>query len=149
MFSDFERVAIEKHESEGTTESDEYQSAMMEFYQRHMSRSDPWSDDLNKTFETANLQLYGYMWGASDWAATGTLKDYDREYLLPSLKLPVLFTAGRFDEARPDTVAYFQSLVPGARIAILESSAHLTMQDEPEEYNHIIRSFLKEVEQSD
>lgn len=80
---------------------------------------------------------------------SGTLKDYAREYLLPSIKLPVLFTAGRFDEARPDTVAYFQSLVPGARIAILESSAHLTMQDEPEEYNHIIRSFLKEVEQSD
>ncbi len=142
------QVAIEKHEREGTTNSDEYQSAMMVFYKRHMSRSDPWSDDLNLAFETANQNIYGYMWGASDWAATGTLKDYDREHMLPTIGLPVLFTAGRFDEARPDTVAYFQSLVPGARRAILENSGHITMQDEPQEYNRIVREFLNMVEQS-
>lgn len=138
--------AIEKHERAGTTDSEEYQAAMMVFYHRHISRSDPWSEELNKAFETANLDLYGYMWGVADWAATGTLKDYNREAVLPSLDLPVLFTTGRFDEARPETVAYFQSLVKGSELAILENSGHLTMQDEPDLYNQIVREFLRRVE---
>jgi proline iminopeptidase len=138
---------IVRHESEGSTNSEEYQIAMMVFYHKHLSLSDPWSAELNKTFEMANQDLYGYMWGASDWAATGTLKDYNREGELPSLNLPVLFTTGRFDEARPNTVAHFQSLIPGATFSILEKSAHLTMQDQPEEYNRIVRDFLNSVEQ--
>ena len=140
------QAVIEKHEREGTTSSEEYQAAMMEYYARHMSRSDPWSDDLMSAFETFNSSLYEYMWGPADWAATGTLKNYNREDFLPTLDLPVLFTTGRYDEAVPETVAYFHSLTPGAKIAILENSAHLTMQDQPEEYNRIIREFLQSVE---
>ena len=119
---------------------------MMEYYARHISRSDPWSDDLMSTIETINSSLYEYMWGPADWAATGTLKNYNREDFLLTLDLPVLFTTGRYDEAVPETVAYFHSLTPGAKIAILENSAHLTMQDEPEEYNRIIREFLQSIE---
>jgi proline iminopeptidase len=138
--------AIEKHERDGTTDSPEYEEAMMVFYHEHISRSDPWSDELEMAFETANLALYGYMWGPADWTATGTLKDYNREAFLPELKVPVLFTTGRYDEARPATVAYFQSLVPGSRLAIFEQSGHLTMQDEPDEYNRVVGAFLNEVD---
>ena len=137
---------IEKHERDGTTDSPEYEEAMMVFYHQHISRSDPWSEDLQMAFETANTALYGYMWGPADWTATGPLKDYDREDYLPKLTVPVLFTAGRYDEARPDTVAHFQSLVPGTKIAIFEKSGHLTMQDEPDEYNRIVGDFLNEVD---
>ena len=138
--------AIEKHERDGTTDSPEYEEAMMVFYHKHISRSDPWSEELEMAFETANLALYGYMWGPADWTATGTLKDYNREAFLPELKVPVLFTTGRYDEARPATVAYFQSLVPGSRLAIFEQSGHLTMQDEPDEYNRVVGAFLNEVD---
>jgi proline iminopeptidase len=60
------------------------------------------------------------------------LRTFERAEQLVSLQLPVLFTAGRFDEATPATTEYYRSLVQGAEIAILEHSAHLTMQDEPE-----------------
>jgi proline iminopeptidase len=140
--------AIETHEREGTTDSPEYQDAMMVFYHQHISRSDPWSADLLRAFETANLDLYGYMWGPADWTATGTLKDYNREDLLPKLTVPVLFTAGRYDEARPDTLAHFQSLVPGAELVIFENSGHITMQDEPDEYNRVVGTFLNKVDGS-
>jgi len=137
---------IEKHERDGTTDSPEYEEAMMVFYHQHISRSNPWSENLVKAFDTANPELYGYMWGPADWTATGTLKDYNREDLLPGLNVPVLFTTGRYDEARPETVAHFQSLVPGAKLAIIENSAHLTMQDEPDEYNRVVGAFLNELD---
>ena len=53
------------------------------------------------------------MWGAGEFTATGLLRDYDRTDRLGELKLPVLFLAGRHDEAVPETVADFQRRVPG------------------------------------
>jgi proline iminopeptidase len=140
--------AIEKHETAGTTDDPEYQEAVMEYYKRHLSRSDPWSADLNLAFEHFNTDIYGLMWGPSEFTATGTLKDYEREGDLSRLDLPVLFTAGRYDEATPETVRHFKSLVPGSEIAIFENSAHMTMLDEPKVYADAVRSFLKEVDRN-
>ncbi len=60
--------------------------------------------------------------------------------------VPVLFTAGRYDEARPETVAHFQGLVPGSKLVVFENSGHLTMQDEPDEYNRVVGAFLNELD---
>ena len=138
--------AIRSHDAAGTTDDPEYQEAMMEYYKRYFSMSVPWSPDLLRAFEDLNTDVYGLMWGPSELAATGTLKDYEREDRLPDLDLPVLFTAGRYDEATPETVEHYRSLVPGAQIAILENSAHMTMLDEPEAYVEIVRRFLSDVE---
>ena len=139
---------IEHHESEGTTDSPEYQGAVMEYYKLYLSRSDPWSPDLESTFANFNADIYGQMWGPSEFTATGSLKNYEREDVLPELNLPVLFTAGRYDEATPESVEYFQSLVPNSRLAIFENSAHMTMLDEPDEYVNAVRGFLKEIDEN-
>ena len=140
------RAVIERHESKGTTDAPAYQDAVMDYYRLYMSRSDPWSPDLLASLEAFNTELYGYMWGPSEFTATGTLRDYNREADLPNLDIPVLFTAGRFDEATPDTVKYYQSLVPGSKIMIFEKSAHVTMLDEPDAYAEAIRRFLNRVD---
>lgn len=140
------RALIEHHESEGTTDTAEYQDAVMEYYKLYLTRSEPWSPDLLAAFEGFNTDLYGYMWGPSEFTATGTLKDYNREADLPKLNLPVFFTTGRYDEAIPETVQHFQSLVPGSEIQIFEESAHMTMLDEPDAYAEAIRSFLNRVD---
>ena len=142
------RAVIEHHEDESTTDAPEYQEAVMEFYRMYLSRSDPWPPELVATFEGFNTELYGYMWGPSEFTATGTLRNYNREPDLPKLDLPVLFTAGRYDEATPGTVQHFQSLVPGAEIQFFEKSAHLTMLDEPDTYAEAIRSFLNNADKS-
>lgn len=141
------QAIIRHYEASGTTDAPEYQGAVMEYYRRFLARKQPWSADIDSTFAQFNTDVYGYMWGPSEFTATGTLRDYDRTDRLSELGLPVLFTAGRYDEATPGSVAFFQSQVPDAELAILESSAHLTMQDEPEEYVRIIREFLRRVEQ--
>jgi proline iminopeptidase len=139
--------SIAANEKAGTTDSEEYQAATMEYYRRHLSRSDPWPADLMKTFENLNEEIYGLMWGPSEFTATGTLRDYERESELGSLSLPVLFTAGRYDEATPETVEHYRSLTPNAEIAIFENSAHMTMLDEPEAYISAVRDFLSRVDE--
>ena len=51
----------------------------MDFYKIYLSRSDPWPPELMATFEGFNTELYGYMWGPSEFTATGTLQKYNRE----------------------------------------------------------------------
>jgi proline iminopeptidase len=142
------QATIELHEGNGTTHSSEYQDAVMEYYKLYLSRSDPWSPDLMAAFDGFNTDLYEYMWGPSEFTATGVLSNYDRENELSRLDLPVLFTAGRYDEATPKTVRHFHSLVPDSEIMIFENSAHMTMLDEPELYSDAIRDFLNRVDSS-
>ena len=86
------------------------------------------------------------MWGPSEFHATGPLKDYDRTSQLDQLELPVLLTAGRYDESTPETTKWFQSLIPGSELVIFEDSAHVTMLDEAEHYAEVVRGFLTKVE---
>ena len=95
---------------------------------------------------TGGDQVYRHMWGAGEFTATGLLRDYDRTDRLGELKLPVLFLAGRHDEAVPETVADFQRRVPGARMQVFENSAHATYRTETAEYVRIVREFLAEAE---
>lgn len=137
---------VARHEAAGTTDDPAYQAAVMVFYRRYLSRRDPWTPDTDSSFAGMGTDVYGYMWGPSEFTATGTLRDYDRTERLGELRLPVLFTTGRHDEAPPGTVAYYQALVPNARLVILDESAHLTMQDEPARYAEVVRAFLHDVE---
>ena len=139
---------IEQHESAGTTDSPEYQEATMAYYRRYLSLSDPWSADLETTFENFNADIYGLMWGPSEFTATGSLSTYERESELDRLDVPVLYTAGRFDEATPDSVEHYHDLTPNSEIAILENSAHMTMLDEPEAYATVVRDFLMKVDEA-
>lgn len=94
----------------------------------------------------SNDVIYQQMWGATEFSATGSLREYDRSDRLGELRLPVLFIAGRNDEAAPETLAGFQRSIPGARLAVLEHSAHATYRTETAEYVRIVRDFLDEVE---
>jgi proline iminopeptidase len=95
---------------------------------------------------TGNDRIYRQMWGAAEFTATGTLRDFDRTDRLGELHLPVLFVGGRHDEAVPETLAEFRSRIPGARQAVLEGSAHSTYRTETARYAQIVNEFLDEVE---
>ena len=122
-----------------------YQEAVMVYYQNFVARKLPWSADIDSTFSQLG-QSYQYMWGPSEFTATGSLKTYDRTNRLGEIKVPTLFITGEFDEARPSTVTYYQSLVPGAKFEVIEGAAHITMQDKPEESNSVVMDFLNNLE---
>ena len=118
----------------------------MDYYRLYLTRAETWSPYLEATLENLNSEIYNLMWGPSEFTATGTLRDYNREDVLPNLQVPVLFTAGRYDEATPETLMHFHNLVPNSEIAIFENSAHMTMLDEPKVYADAIRQFINKVD---
>jgi proline iminopeptidase len=60
--------------------------------------------------------------------------------------MPVMLIAGRYDEARPQTVEKFHSMIPRSRVAIMENSGHMAPLEEYERYAQVLRAFLNEVD---
>ncbi len=140
------RDAVQRNEAAGTFETEEYQEATFAFYQRHLCRVDPLPEPLQRSMAGLNPQVYGTMWGASEFTISGNLAGYDRTARLGELTLPVLLTCGRFDEVTPAATAEYQSQIPNARMVIFENSAHVAMLEEPEAYVQTLREFLRQVE---
>ena len=86
------------------------------------------------------------MWGPSEFYATGSLLHFDVTPHLSGLRLPVLFLVGRYDEARPETVSSYQTMIRGARLEVLEQSGHMAPVEEPERYVEILRDFFRTVD---
>ena len=118
----------------------------MAFYQAYLLRTDPWPPLILQTFEEMGQEVYQFMWGPSEFNATGTLRSWDRMDALPTLTLPTLFTVGEFDETFPATVRASARRVEGSRFVELAGAAHLTFNDSPEESVRVMREFLRDVE---
>lgn len=142
---DVQRTLTE-HENAGTTDSDEYEAASEVYYERHMyagkrpeplaaCKGAPWSQF-----------VYEFMWGPQEFYATGTLIDFDVTDRLHEIDVPVLFMTGEFDEARPETVAGFQQLIPGSQFTVIADAGHSSLRKKPEEYRAILEKFLESVE---
>ncbi len=138
---------LEEHERNGTTDTDEYQAAAMEFYQRYLCRLHPWPEPLERTLAGEGSIVYSTMWGPSEFFMTGNLLNYDCTVRLSEINIPTLFTCGRYDEAAPETTAGYQNLLPSSEIAIFEQSAHMPHLEETEHYLKVIRNFLGRVEE--
>ena len=140
------QAVIERHETAGTTDSEEYQGAMMQFYGRFVARKQPWEDYLMKAFETMNPAIYGHMCGPSEFAITGTLKGLDASTYLPSIDVPTLFVGGQYDEAVPATLLAYQALTPGSEVAVVPGAAHLAWHDAPDSYLATLGEYLRRVD---
>ena len=137
-----------KHETAGTTESPEYQEAMLVFYRRHVCRVDPWPDCLNRTFEklTQNPEVYHTMNGPSEFHVIGTLKDWDITNRLGEIRVPTLVIGGRYDEATPVITEAVHRGIPGSEWVIFENSSHTPHIEETERYMHVLDQFLNRIE---
>jgi len=137
---------LAEHEAAGTTDSEEYQAATEVFYERHVYGGEKPQETEACQGAPWNPVIYEYMWGPTEFYATGPLLQFDVTDRLHEIDVPVLFITGEFDEARPDTVAGFQSLIEGARLEIIEDAGHATLSKQPETYRRILEAFLDAVE---
>lgn len=131
-----------EHERNGTTSSASYKAGVDEYNARFVCRLNPPPAIFKETEAFVNHELYEYMWGPSEFFPTGTLKDYDRTRELDHLRLPVLYMCGRFDEATPETTAFYAQQTPGAQLAIIEDASHLALIEQPAAYRAAVRNFL-------
>ena len=137
---------IEKYENLKLYDHKSYIAATDSFNIQYLSRKPgvrvPVADCDNSA--KSNREVYRYMWGPTEFNATGTLKTFERAERLHEIIEPVLFITGRFDEARPETMYEFQKEIPGSKVVIVENSGHNKVRDNPEAYLAAIRKFLKE-----
>jgi proline iminopeptidase len=136
------RQIIEDCERSGRTDAPEYREAMMAFYSRHLLRLDPWPEIAVEMLHGINKDIYGHMWGSSEWHVTGTLRDFDARTVLPGIELPLLFTCGEHDEARPETVRAHAALAPNARVHVFDGASHLVQLEKPDEYRRVLAEFV-------
>jgi proline-specific peptidase len=139
------QATLTRHEEAGTTDSEEYQQAMMVFYARHVLRIQPMPDFVQRTFDNMG-QVYHTMNGPSEFHVIGVIKDWDRTDRLGEIHVPTLIISGRYDEATPVINEVLHRGIPGSEWVLLENSSHLAHVEEPELYMQTVRTFLSRVE---
>jgi proline iminopeptidase len=134
--------ALSENEQAGTIDSEAYQEASNVFYERHVFAGPPPTPPEACDGAPWNPVIYEYMWGPTEFSATGTLLDFDVTPRLGEIDIPTLFVTGELDEARPETIEGFKALVPGAQFEVIEGAAHFTIGKEPELYMQVLEAFL-------
>lgn len=138
---------MEHCESLADYQSPAYKAALLEFYNRHLCRLQPWPSIISENVSRlANNLVYETLQGPNELVITGNLKDWDRTERLGELLLPILVTAGRYDEATPGCAATLQKHLPNAQLAIFEKSAHMPHLEEPDAYIECIQAFLDQLD---
>jgi proline iminopeptidase len=137
---------LSRHEHAGTTDSEEYQEASRIFYERHVYAGEKPPAPASCDGAPGNTVIYEHMWGPTEFYATGNLLDFDVTDRLQEIDIPVLFIAGEFDEARPETVQKFQQMVAGARLEVIEGAAHATLSRRTAQYLSVLGHFLETAE---
>lgn len=140
------QATLDEHEAAGTIDSPAYQAASEEFYRRHVYGGERSAPPVSCSGAPGNSFIYEYMWGPTEFNATGTLLDFDVTDRLHQIDVPVLFIAGEFDEARPERLAKFRELIPGAKLEVIRNAAHASLSRKPDEYRRILEAFLDEAE---
>jgi proline iminopeptidase len=134
--------AIATGELEGDFSAEAYQHANLVFAKQFGLRGERLTSPLDTGNAPFNEFIYNYMWGPTEFTATGTLKNYDNLSALGNVDVPVLFVTGEYDEARPATVKKFLMMAPNSQYAEIEGAGHATMHDNQKRNVAVIREFL-------
>src|SRR5207245_10071195 len=122
--------------------------SMKPAYQSNVCKTEPWTDDLNRTFDAlaTNPEVYSTMNGPSEIHVIGTIKDFDISKDLGKILAPTLLFSGRYDEVTPATMQQVHEGIPGSEWVVFEQSSHMSQSEEPEAVLDLVRRFLARVE---
>jgi L-proline amide hydrolase len=139
--------ALTKHETDGTTDSPEYEQAVRVYYDRHLCRV-PWPNCVERSFAqmAEDPTVYHTMNGPSEFFCIGSLKTWDITDRLHEISTPTLLVSGRHDEATPHIVEQIEQRIPGAQWTVFEDSSHMPHVEEPEAFLERVEAFLKTVD---
>lgn len=137
------QTAIRIAERDSVFDTDAYISANGFFASRHGRRKELVKHPYDTVESNRNTFIYNYMWGPSEFTATGTLRNYDNIQSLKKVKVPALFTTGEFDEAIPETVNKLSQMVDDSRFVIIPDAGHFSLNDNREAVVKAIQEFLK------
>jgi L-proline amide hydrolase len=139
------QATLKRHEEAGTTDSEEYNTSVRIFYDRHLCRV-PWPPELQATFDAIaeDPTVYHTMNGPSEFHVIGTIRDWSIIDRLDRIRAPTLLISGRHDEATPAVVQPFAERIKDVRWRIFENSSHLPHIEETEACLQTVADFLAE-----
>jgi len=139
--------AVAEADRTGDYTTEGFKAANDEFTRRHGRPMLPWPPTPQKDpLLTVNRAIYMYMWGPSEFRATGTLKDFDVTPYLHTIDVPTYYTCGEFDTASPRATEYYASLMPNATFRVFKGAGHSHTAECTEEYNKYLREFLNSID---
>lgn len=117
------------------------------FYVPHMLRMplDQWPDPVNRAFAHLNRSIYERMWGPSETAVTGTLKQWDRTADLDRIEVPTLFIGARHDTMDPSHMEKMATVVRRGRYLFCPNGSHMAMYDDQKVYFEGLIKFVEDV----
>jgi L-proline amide hydrolase len=144
LLPDDVQETLTRHEAAGTTDSPEYEQAMMVFYERHVCRIVPFPDSLQRTFAQLNEDptVYHTMNGPSEFHVIGKLRTWDITPRLGDARVPVLVISGEYDEATPAVVLPLAAALPDARWELIADASHTPHLEQPERFFALVDEFL-------
>ncbi|KAJ7253479.1 hypothetical protein C8J57DRAFT_1722379 [Mycena rebaudengoi] len=158
------RRIIEKHESQGTIDSQEYHDAMQMFNEKHLCALKPRPRDLLQSFSDLldDPSLYLIMWvsfvmiywdsalcarnGPPELHVIGSLRNWSIIDELSKIQCNTLVVNGLNDEAQDVAVASFFYHIPKAKWVQLRASTHTPFFEEPDRYFKVVGEFLSSLE---
>lgn len=139
------QLALAEHGATGNYADPGYQSALKEFYMRHLCRMEPWPDCLMRSVANLeNNQVYETINGPNEFTTIGNLRYWDRTEELAKVRTPVLITCGRHDELGPVCARAMKAKLRNAKMKVFENSAHVAHIEEAEAYCRTVAGFLRE-----
>jgi len=138
---------LQRYEAAGDYHHPDYETAVLEFYKRHVCRLDPWPEPLLRTVANLNGNaVYETMNGPNEFIVIGNLKNWDRTDRLGEITVPTLITVGRYDELTPACAETLHRGIPNSRMVIFEESAHLAHLEEADRYLQVVADFMENTE---
>jgi proline-specific peptidase len=133
-----------RHEKAGTYHDPEYKRACTIFYEKHVCRSLPWADEVQKSFDDleSDPTVYETMNGPTEFHVIGPLKDWDTSEKCKSIEADTLIISARWDEGKEFVAAPFFRNIKRCKWVVMEDSSHMSMWEEPERYNRVLGEFL-------
>jgi proline iminopeptidase len=136
------QAVIKGCQSLGATDAQVYQQALASYYARHVLRRPKKLKAMLSRKNPRGAAIYRYMWGESEFSATGSLKNYDTTANLKQITCPTLVVCGEHDEATPKTGKRYARALPQGRFVEIEHASHAIWEERPHRLRRAILGFL-------
>lgn len=123
-----------------------FQQAYADFLKTYYCRIEPHPKEMQESEKHSGIQVLMTMWGPDEFECIGNLRDFDKTAVLKTIRIPVLFTCGRYDFCTPATTKWFSQQVENSDFKVFEESSHMALNEQPSSYIAAISKFLNSKE---
>jgi proline iminopeptidase len=137
---------LSAYEAKGDYHNPEYQNLVFaEYYTKHLCRLPEWPEAAMRSLKHANLHVYEYMQGPSEFVPGGILKGWSVWDRLQELTVPTLTVGAKYDTMNPQEMEEMSKLVKNGRYLYCPNGSHLAMWDDQKVFMAGVIDFIKDV----